>query len=101
MKAPGTPAQGKALGAGKVKPPSAKKPARVNPAPASVEPKEPKAVKAVKAVTAPKAPETPKAAAPAVQTPPGQSAAAPPDQARKQDDSPRRSANGADLHLWR
>jgi RNA polymerase sigma factor (sigma-70 family) len=83
-KAPRAPAQGKALGAAKVKAPGAK-PARVKPARSSVKP-EPAATKTVSR-PAPKAPKPPKAAAPAAQTAPGQSVAGPPGQAPKQSDS--------------
>ena len=77
LKAPGTPAQGNALGAGKVKARGAKL-ARVKPAPASVKATAPKAVKPAK---------PPRPAHPSTQTPPGLSASVPPGQARKQGDA--------------
>jgi RNA polymerase sigma factor (sigma-70 family) len=90
LKAPRTPAEGKALGAGKVKA-RGPKPARVEPARPSVKPKPPKpktvSVSTPKAPKAPKANKPPKAAAPAAQTAPDQWAAGPPGQQRKQSDS--------------
>jgi RNA polymerase sigma factor (sigma-70 family) len=88
LKAPRTPAEGKALGAGKVKARGPKL-ARVEPARPSVKPTPPKP-KTVSVSTTPKAPKAnkaPKAAAPAAQTAPEQWAAGPPGQQRKQSDS--------------
>ena len=82
LKSPGTPAQGKALGAGKVKARGAK-PARVKPARGNDKP-EPSQTKTVNG-SASKAPKAPNAASPAAQAAPGQSAAGPPGQAKQSD----------------
>jgi RNA polymerase sigma factor (sigma-70 family) len=104
LKAPGTPAQGKALANGQSKA-RAPKPARVDPArgsgspkPAKAKvdgapakpPKPPKAVKAVNAVKAPEEPPPPQTAAPATPDAGGQSPAVPPGQAKKQDEPPKK-----------
>ena len=94
LKAPGTPAQGKALGAGELKARGAHR-GRVKAAPASTKTKNLKAPKP--APPAAKTPpgqsaagppgQAPKPASHATQAPPGQSPAGPPGQARKQSDS--------------
>ena len=106
LKAPSTPAQGKALGSGQGKA-RAPKPARVDPghgggpkpAKAKVDgapakpPKPPKAAdpdKAVKAVKAPEQTPPSEAAAPATPDDAEQRPAVPPGQAKKQDESPKK-----------
>jgi RNA polymerase sigma factor (sigma-70 family) len=93
LKVPGAPAEGKALGAGRVQARSTK-PAALKPARPSVAPKAPRVKpatgaepKAPKAPKEPKAPTAPSAAAPTAQAAPGESAGVPPGQARTQDDS--------------
>ena len=99
LKAPGTPAQGKALGQAKAKAHTehAAKPARpvkARPDRRVAEPKAPKTTpvngapaKPPKGSGASKAPEAPEAATPAAADAPGQSAPAPPGQAKKQDET--------------
>lgn len=85
LKAPGSPARGKALGAGKVKVKVKVRraaPARAQPPPGQIKHKPPKPT-TVKHASA----KSPRTAAPAAQTAPGQSPTGPPGQARKQDDT--------------
>jgi RNA polymerase sigma factor (sigma-70 family) len=101
LKAPGTPAQGKALGSGQSKA-HAPKSARVDPgrgssatkpakAKADATPaKPPEPPKPVKAVKAPEEPPAPEAAAPATPDAAGQSLAVAPGEARQQDEPPKK-----------
>ncbi|MGZ4278606.1 MAG: sigma-70 family RNA polymerase sigma factor [Solirubrobacteraceae bacterium] len=95
LKAPGTPAQGKALGAAQTKdrgPKSAR--VKVKPGQGSAAPKPPKpqavSRQPSKPPKAPKAPKAPEAAVTAPPAAPEQSAALPPGQAKKQDDPPKK-----------
>jgi RNA polymerase sigma factor (sigma-70 family) len=95
LKAPGTPAQGKALGQAKTRAHAAK-PARVKSGGANAQAEPAKAT--AKAVSSPpakppkpaKAPKAPGAVVTAAPTAPEPSAALPPGQAKKQDDSPKK-----------
>jgi hypothetical protein len=96
LKAPGRPAQGKALGHAKTKAhtPKPARPVKARPDRTLAEPKAPKTkavngapAKAPKGSSAFKAPDAPEAATPGPANAPGQSAPAPPGQAKKQDET--------------
>ena len=97
LKAPGTPAQGKALGKTKAGEPKAAREVKVKPDRPLAAPKPPKA-KAVNGAPAKpptasnpsKAPGAPEALAPAAADAPGQSAALAPGRAKKQDETPKK-----------